>query len=119
QAEDGIRDFHVTGVQTCALPILDPGNSLDLGPDLFKCRLRIFSVIEEEPPPLCAGTTLRASKGYGWVDCCCWDGSCEFCCSRSISRRMDSRRVIITLNSSTEFTCALAARTFILASRVR
>src|SRR5690606_32757837 len=22
-AEDGIRDFHVTGVQTCALPILD------------------------------------------------------------------------------------------------
>src|SRR5690606_33737741 len=31
QAEDGIRDFHVTGVQTCALPIslpsyLDPGH---------------------------------------------------------------------------------------------
>src|SRR5690606_41097322 len=27
QAEDGIRDFHVTGVQTCALPIwiLRPG----------------------------------------------------------------------------------------------
>src|SRR5690606_23499105 len=24
QAEDGIRDFHVTGVQTCALPILEP-----------------------------------------------------------------------------------------------
>src|SRR5690606_40449108 len=23
QAEDGIRDFHVTGVQTCALPNLD------------------------------------------------------------------------------------------------
>src|SRR5690606_39536182 len=23
QAEDGIRDFHVTGVQTCALPIFD------------------------------------------------------------------------------------------------
>src|SRR5579883_2959703 len=26
QAEDGIRDFHVTGVQTCALPI-SPGGS--------------------------------------------------------------------------------------------
>src|SRR5690606_40169533 len=29
QAEDGIRDFHVTGVQTCALPIslaIDPAN---------------------------------------------------------------------------------------------
>src|SRR5690606_40963712 len=25
QAEDGIRDFHVTGVQTCALPILHQG----------------------------------------------------------------------------------------------
>src|SRR5690606_40040582 len=25
QAEDGIRDFHVTGVQTCALPILELG----------------------------------------------------------------------------------------------
>src|SRR5690606_40581034 len=24
QAEDGIRDFHVTGVQTCALPICRP-----------------------------------------------------------------------------------------------
>src|SRR5690606_39447562 len=24
QAEDGIRDFHVTGVQTCALPISIP-----------------------------------------------------------------------------------------------
>src|SRR5207302_7217268 len=28
QAEDGIRDFHVTGVQTCALPISNtPGTS--------------------------------------------------------------------------------------------
>src|SRR5690606_40488162 len=28
QAEDGIRDFHVTGVQTCALPI---SSTLNLG----------------------------------------------------------------------------------------
>src|SRR5690606_40575929 len=26
QAEDGIRDFHVTGVQTCALPIYPSGH---------------------------------------------------------------------------------------------
>src|SRR5690606_39312221 len=26
--EDGIRDFHVTGVQTCALPIWGPGTLL-------------------------------------------------------------------------------------------
>src|SRR5690606_40153197 len=31
QAEDGIRDFHVTGVQTCALPILptEPGTDAE------------------------------------------------------------------------------------------
>src|SRR3712207_7881254 len=28
QAEDGIRDIGVTGVQTCALPIFKPGNVL-------------------------------------------------------------------------------------------
>src|SRR5690606_40529217 len=28
QAEDGIRDFHVTGVQTCALPIFQRSNAL-------------------------------------------------------------------------------------------
>src|SRR5690606_41081643 len=27
--EDGIRDFHVTGVQTCALPIYEPTGALD------------------------------------------------------------------------------------------
>src|SRR5256885_9035710 len=29
QAEDGIRDYKVTGVQTCALPIYLPGANLD------------------------------------------------------------------------------------------
>src|SRR5690606_40770885 len=29
QAEDGIRDFHVTGVQTCALPILICRSAVD------------------------------------------------------------------------------------------
>src|SRR2546426_3334703 len=27
QAEDGIRDYKVTGVQTCALPIFEAGNA--------------------------------------------------------------------------------------------
>src|SRR5690606_39635224 len=31
QAEDGIRDFHVTGVQTCALPILDAQRNRAVG----------------------------------------------------------------------------------------
>src|SRR6266850_5853290 len=29
QAEDGIRDYKVTGVQTCALPICPPGDGVD------------------------------------------------------------------------------------------
>src|SRR5690606_39683885 len=32
QAEDGIRDFHVTGVQTCALPIFSRAMNLPFGP---------------------------------------------------------------------------------------
>src|SRR5690606_39309667 len=31
QAEDGIRDFHVTGVQTCALPIYAVALDQDVG----------------------------------------------------------------------------------------
>src|SRR5690606_39939792 len=59
QAEDGIRDFHVTGVQTCALPISkekprsraagfwgkDPGDDLlsHAGCTLPSARLRFTS----------------------------------------------------------------------------
>src|SRR5687767_5088500 len=52
QAEDGIRDKLVTGVQTCALPILkyyggDPANFLDIGgssnPEKVVNALRIIT----------------------------------------------------------------------------
>src|SRR5215475_14030703 len=36
QAEDGIRDFHVTGVQTCALPIFADGLIARLGAQLLR-----------------------------------------------------------------------------------
>src|SRR5690606_39281727 len=41
QAEDGIRDFHVTGVQTCALPIYTKG---------ILNRLRGFETFLERNP---------------------------------------------------------------------
>src|SRR5690606_39425646 len=40
QAEDGIRDFHVTGVQTCALPIFWLQNTM-LTPVLFNGVLKL------------------------------------------------------------------------------
>src|SRR5690606_40938162 len=43
QAEDGIRDFHVTGVQTCALPI-----SFSSGTRRARARARVAPA---RPPP--------------------------------------------------------------------
>src|SRR5690606_40365255 len=41
QAEDGIRAFHVTGVQTCALPIFDlSGPGRDAAAGLFVSMVR-------------------------------------------------------------------------------
>src|SRR5690606_40839088 len=45
QAEDGIRDFHVTGVQTCALPIW----SLCYVDDLVEGILRLVLSAETGP----------------------------------------------------------------------
>src|SRR5690606_40780252 len=41
QAEDGIRDFHVTGVQTCALPIYD--NDAKMKQDYFFTMEEMFT----------------------------------------------------------------------------
>src|SRR5690606_39317722 len=40
QAEDGIRDFHVTGVQTCALPIFQEFMIMPVGAPNFSEGLR-------------------------------------------------------------------------------
>src|SRR5690606_39702462 len=49
QAEDGIRDFHVTGVQTCALPIFGEGPS----------RVLVST------PPAAADQVLAAARSAG------------------------------------------------------
>src|SRR5256885_12079119 len=46
QAEDGIRDYKVTGVQTCALPI-SPRN-LEVG----------ATIVSGSEAPICVGNTL-------------------------------------------------------------
>src|SRR5690606_9681198 len=47
QAEDGIRDFHVTGVQTCALPILGHSNFVPASPALEAYRPQILNEIQK------------------------------------------------------------------------
>src|SRR5439155_13182182 len=42
QAEDGIRDGHVTGVQTCALPIYFPVRRLYSGDRVFGRQQRLL-----------------------------------------------------------------------------
>src|SRR2546422_1638091 len=46
QAEDGIRDVAVTGVQTCALPI--SGHAGTLGDDAAGCRREVARVLKRD-----------------------------------------------------------------------
>src|SRR5690606_41099458 len=68
QAEDGIRDFHVTGVQTSALPIFKKGyRSLDVGlPEQFS----IIERLEESyaVQRLCQLFGVHRSSYRAWRD---------------------------------------------------
>src|SRR5436309_10555271 len=59
QAEDGIRDFHVTGVQTCALPILNSAN-LDTYANLLYKAGRRKEAIEWEGKALHIATAEKS-----------------------------------------------------------
>src|SRR5690606_37844813 len=61
QAEDGIRDFHVTGVQTCALPIsvtTKITSTLSLG-----CLPQIVTNLESKMIPI--GRKVKIRSLYG------------------------------------------------------
>src|SRR5690606_40831895 len=59
QAEDGIRDFHVTGVQTCALPILGLLVYLFIS---IKNRGIVFRLLEKKAPEF--ADTLNVLRVY-------------------------------------------------------
>src|SRR5690606_40559922 len=64
QAEDGIRDFHVTGVQTCALPI-SPHSPRSLAATPGACAPRPHSF-----PPSTGGSSGHSSPSQharGWL----------------------------------------------------
>src|SRR5690625_7236432 len=60
QAEDGIRDGHVTGVQTCALPISAGG-----GDQILMCTAGSgwYQAEGEEPVSMVPGTVIRVPAG--------------------------------------------------------
>src|SRR5690606_39668031 len=60
QAEDGIRDFHVTGVQTCALPIY----LLELLHEVV-LRVQAPSRVDDEQVLAVGLAPLRAVEGHG------------------------------------------------------
>src|SRR5690606_40778374 len=48
QAEDGIRDFHVTGVQTCALPIFSGLDGRKVGCQVRDVRPALLMILSPE-----------------------------------------------------------------------
>src|SRR5690606_41051730 len=62
QAEDGIRDFHVTGVQTCALPIY-PLSLHELGASVSQ----FFQIHPENPQARLIKQAVEIIRGGGVV----------------------------------------------------
>src|SRR5690606_39977186 len=64
QAEDGIRDFHVTGVQTCALPISEVFGWTGSQVNMLKVRGAASSVRRDLEPYRTLPNFL-VSQGWG------------------------------------------------------
>src|SRR5690606_30648081 len=69
-AEDGIRDFHVTGVQTCALPIVGhyPGTQLPGQPGNFAIAAHrtTWGAPFKDISELRLGDRIYVQTGDGW-----------------------------------------------------
>src|SRR5690606_41025061 len=71
QAEDGIRDFHVTGVQTCALPIYGPsGRAAPALCSWYGTSPLLFGVARSRGGPAPAPPTARSAAAAGAPPCC-------------------------------------------------
>src|SRR3712207_7267756 len=62
QAEDGIRDIGVTGVQTCALPIYTHRQALEAGVRIHGCTVH-FVVPELDSGPIVAQAAVPVFSG--------------------------------------------------------
>src|SRR5690606_39639178 len=88
QAEDGIRDFHVTGVQTCALPISrsasTPGTLPGLATIPWPSALSTWTAF----PPCISRTLAMRSGARVWQRTGAITNSPKLACSRSEERRV-------------------------------
>src|SRR5690606_40778792 len=60
QAEDGIRDFHVTGVQTCALPIFRSRGAVA---EVDRVRMVLAQLVNSVPDRLAIGAGTAGGAG--------------------------------------------------------
>src|SRR5690606_39956945 len=70
QAEDGIRDFHVTGVQTCALPICSRYRCLFASQNAFelsRCSSRKNRKPSGWKPAKPGSVGMRGAQGTAWA----------------------------------------------------
>src|SRR5690606_40209247 len=77
QAEDGIRDFHVTGVQTCALPICPAVEKVIDLPEIASpagwrrmSAARVVSLKLSSGSPIPMKTTPRTGRSASARTCC-------------------------------------------------
>src|SRR5690606_41113510 len=61
QAEDGIRDFHVTGVQTCALPI----SEMDAAADVPEITEACWGILGKSPRDVMCASSRMVVKRKG------------------------------------------------------
>src|SRR6266581_7058165 len=66
QAEDGIRDGRVTGVQTCALPISSSSRTLPPLASSFARCTRLRSPPERSPTRFCWSPPLKLNHDTYW-----------------------------------------------------
>src|SRR5262249_59893433 len=85
QAEDGIRDWSVTGVQTCALPI----SSTAMAPASWN----MFGSLRHAVPVIFAAATRKPAMRRLWIICIAVVVLPEFMDAPTENTRSEERRV--------------------------
>src|SRR5207302_2297404 len=88
QAEDGIRDFHVTGVQTCALPIFTRESKVSIPSNDLACNLLRRRRFDMSRDDVCA----RISERISGTNMAAETGSAGGVSERSEERRVGKER---------------------------